>query len=276
MATKSNFKGNKQMTNTNPIITEENVQTTTELSVGTEINVTAVDASVSAQAEITLATTPTINATTAPEDAVITETANTTLPRSIVDFPLISETVTQPVVVDQVVNTQPTVVLAPVMVNSGVALTTDAEILIQRIKDGGDRRSIDVINMVLEYMKVMSPNKIVNEDTGARAQVNLFRAIQLGVNQDTKDFKLLWNTLLRLVADNLDGLFHKRYINRYVTSMHATTSDVEGFVRLLNLMTTTSVASGRAESLKQIDFNKSLQYGLTDTGRQRLLAFYNK
>jgi hypothetical protein len=81
---------------------------------------------------------------------------------------------------------------------------------------------------------------------------------------------------LKIVDENkTKGCFSAIYIARFVESMTSNKTDIECFYRFMNMITTVSAVNGRAQAARQIDFTRTMQYGFTDEGRQRIAAFFN-
>jgi hypothetical protein len=156
------------------------------------------------------------------------------------------------------------------------SLETSAELssLIERVKATNDKPSIDVINGFLDYVNLMKPNKPMNEETGIKHQVKLYRMFQFMMNQPLADFNLVMATVLRIVDENKEkGAFADRYAFRFTEHSPLSKNDTDAFVRFMNLLVTISAVSGRKNAIKQVDLNRTLIYGFTDEARQRMLTF---
>jgi hypothetical protein len=169
--------------------------------------------------------------------------------------------------------------IEPVAVKATVQ-TNDNSVGLQGLIDtqlaSGDRVAIDTINGLLEYVKEMRPGKQMDPTTGARNQLTMIRTMQFMVNSNSKDFQSLFATVLKLIDENkVKGCFSAIYIARFVESMTSNKSDIECFYRFMNMMTTLSAVNGRQQAVRQIDFTRTLQFGFTDEGRQRISAFFN-
>lgn len=126
----------------------------------------------------------------------------------------------------------------------------------------------------LEYTQAMKPGRQMSVQNGAREQVKLLRAMQHLVNSRTENFPILFATVLRIVDELKNGVFNDRYAFRFVEDMNANTNDREGFVRFMNLIRTVSSVAGREISLKQVDLNKSLEFGFSQEGKQKVISFF--
>lgn len=133
-----------------------------------------------------------------------------------------------------------------------------------------------ILQNVLDYMQAMDPKKPVNADIGSRYQVSLYRAITRTINNLGDDFDLVFTAILRLFADNGSDVFAERFVFRFMDSVNLSSDEIKGYQRLLNLLINTADPKGRASGLKMTDFNKTLEFGLTEEGRARVLTYFNK
>lgn len=159
---------------------------------------------------------------------------------------------------------------------SGVELSQPCQDLISQIKASGDKVGSDAIDAILTYAENMKPGRQMNPIDGARHQVNLYRTFQFMVNNESKDFTKLFATVLRIVEELRTGAFGDRYAFRFTDVVQLNKQDINSFTRFLNLLSTAAPVKGRQDAIKQIDFSKTLEYGFTDEGRQRILAFFNR
>jgi len=127
---------------------------------------------------------------------------------------------------------------------------------------------------VMEYVDKMDPKVIKNEEESIRRQVGLYKALTMTINRNDQDFNKTWSAILKIVNDNLNGVFHDSKVFQY---MHNTTLSAEKrktFQRLLYLLKATAPVQGRKLVLRQIDFKKVLAFDITGVGRQRVLNYY--
>ena len=129
---------------------------------------------------------------------------------------------------------------------------------------------------IQEYVVNMRPKRPMLESEGARHQVILYRTLINIINNIDEDFVTVFSTILRLFEEHRDDVFHEMYVFRFME--HITLSDIErkAFHRLLNLLRISAPIKGRDLALKQVDFNSTLQYGITEIGKQRIYAFFGR
>ena len=167
-------------------------------------------------------------------------------------------------------------IVAQVVTQTGPKVSQALADLINKTKASGDRVSCDTIDGFLTYIEEMKPGRQMQPSDGARHQVNLYRLIQFFVNTQSNDFNNLFATILKIVDEFKDGAFNGRYAFRFTESMVLNKNDINSFTRFMNLLTTASAVKGRQEAIRQIDFNRTLEHGFTDEGKQRVLHFFNK
>jgi hypothetical protein len=201
--------------------------------------------------------------------------------------PVVEQVQTQVLQEPVAINTAPAAVPVPppaptVVITSTVTTTntqvseTSAELssLVERVKATNDKPSIDVISGFLDYVNLMKPNKPMNEETGIKHQVKLYRMFQFMMNQPLADFNLVMATVLRIVDESKEkGAFADRYAFRFTEHSPLSKNDTDAFVRFMNLLVTISAVNGRKNAIKQVDLNRTLVYGFTDEARQRMLTF---
>ena len=123
------------------------------------------------------------------------------------------------------------------------------------------------------YIEAMQPGK--PQASGPFNQVHLYRAMQNAINNLDDDFDLVWEKILELVHEHRNGVFGIRHAFRFVPDMPLNPDDLQGFQRLMHLMIATADPQGRGLALKQINIVATLQFGVTEQGRNKLHAFYN-
>lgn len=129
---------------------------------------------------------------------------------------------------------------------------------------------------IKQYLTAMAPSQMVDIDVGKRQQISLFHAIkQIFNNPDVEDqFQIHMTALLRVFELAKDGALSDSHVFRFTEYVEMKKDDLIAFTRWINLLKVTSDPKSRATSLKQVDFNKALQYGLTDSARRRILNYY--
>lgn len=127
-----------------------------------------------------------------------------------------------------------------------------------------------------QYRERMAPGKPVSDDDGAKYQYALWKTIQTTIDFSAVDeFKSLWALLLGYFNHYKKGALHDQYIYRFSEYWVYSLDDLDAFQRILNLILLTRDPSTREKGLRQQNFDRTLQLGLTEAGRQRLINFYH-
>lgn len=125
------------------------------------------------------------------------------------------------------------------------------------------------------YMTEMAPKKPQDIKSISRWQVMLYRTLTSIINKCDSDFFLVWRAVLAAFHAQKDAVFHETAVFRGMQHIVLPPDDVKGFQRLLNLIKATAEPAARTAAIKQIDFGRSLEFGVTEAGRSKLLNFYN-
>lgn len=130
---------------------------------------------------------------------------------------------------------------------------------------------------IKQYIAAMSPGQMVEELTGKRHQKALFGALGQILNDTDADgsYNKSLTALLKVFDLAKAGAFHETHVYRFMDSVELREEQIKSFQRWINLLTVTASVKGRAQALRQIDFDKALQYGLSEQARQRIRSFYN-
>jgi len=178
-----------------------------------------------------------------------------------------AEAAVQPALETIVAMPEPVVLAAPVVVN--------ADYLFSKLKETGNQAAITNVQHIFDYVSMMGPKATMPTDTGARNQVQLFISLRNIVEYSEDQFALAFATVLALFDEYKDGVFNERYVFRFMDSVALSAADRKCFERLLNLIKIAAPTTGRKESMKQVSFSKTLEFGYTEVGKQRIMNFFN-
>lgn len=148
--------------------------------------------------------------------------------------------------------------------------------LIEQLKKLGDRTALNAIDGINQYIEAMKPGKVVTPTEGARQQVVLYRTLQNIINGEQPNFKLLFATVLKIVDENSKTVFSGTHIFRFIDHVVLNAEDRQAFLRIVNLMMTGAAVDGRQAAMRHVDFQRSLQYGVTEEGRVRIHSFFGR
>jgi hypothetical protein len=170
---------------------------------------------------------------------------------------------------------QPTITTAPV--------NTAAPVVNQNVVNPADTTTNNIsaagkiaLQNIEDYMEAMKPRKPVTVEAGARHQVALYRAMTSIINNLNEDFKIVYSMMLNMMHKERDGVFHETHIFRFMDNVNLPEKDRKAFQRLINLCKVTADPKGRELALKQVNMEATLEHGITEAGRQKILHFYGK
>lgn len=146
-----------------------------------------------------------------------------------------------------------------------------------KLKANGTSAQLTLISSIETYMDNMTPGKVIDSKQGAFYQYSLWKAIYNAVClSDRSEFKSLWNIILGYFNEYSNGIFGERYVYRFTEQWSYSNTELQAFLRTLNLIKLTENPATRANGLKQVDMNRTLADGYTEEGRQRIIGFYSK
>jgi hypothetical protein len=152
---------------------------------------------------------------------------------------------------------------------------TTLDQLIQRVQESGNQTEKMVVEAIAQYREVMQPGKPVVPANGVQAQYRLWKFLSyLLESAPQEDFRRAWNVLLNMVHLHKDEIFGDRYVYRFSEEWTFFQEELSAYQRLLNILKLTANAQERATGLKQVDLNRSLEVGFSESARQRLVGFY--
>ena len=128
---------------------------------------------------------------------------------------------------------------------------------------------------IMDYIAAMHPKRPMDEKSGARAQAMLYKVLQNTINREDEHFRAIFSAILMLFEVEPTGVFKEVNLFRFMDQVELTQSDRKAFERILNLIKVMGPKEGRAQAVKQVSFDNSLRFGLTEQGRQRVLDFFN-
>ncbi len=128
---------------------------------------------------------------------------------------------------------------------------------------------------LMDYIETMNPKRPMDEKTGARAQAMLFKVLQNTINREDVHFRQIFSAILALFEVEPTGVFKEVNLFRFMDQVELSQTDRKAFERILNLIKVMGPKKSRAQAIKQVSFENSLRYGLTEQGRQRVLDFFN-
>lgn len=170
---------------------------------------------------------------------------------------------------------------APVVPKPGsrvytIALSKGLSDLLARIETAHGPAALVGLMQVFEYIEHMKPGRTISVAEGVRRQGDLLRGLKNIIENSGNAFTLVFSALLKVVDENTgtQGVFNDKYLFRFFDNVTLSPGDQQAFRRLMNLLKETAPVDRRTNAGKVISFTKSLQYGLTAAGKQRILTYY--
>ena len=175
---------------------------------------------------------------------------------------------------------QPVAVVAPkkpavlVQTTAAAVEVNQFEALIAPLRANGTVDEKHVIDVMTSYIKNMAPGLPHDATSGVREQYKLWSVINhvLAVAPE-HNFSKLWSVMVAFVAEHLDTVFSIRYAHRFTEYWPYGDASAEGFSEMMNLLTATA-KYGKDQATKHVSINKAVKTGIPDTGRGRLMRFY--
>jgi hypothetical protein len=133
-----------------------------------------------------------------------------------------------------------------------------------------------ILNTITEYSQKMKPGRLITQADGMRQQVSLCNAIFAAINTLDADFKLVLTTILDTLHRERDAAFRETHLFRYWDNVALSRNQRRGFEKIITLLKTLADPKTRQVALRQVDFERLLQYGLTEKGRTRFAAYFGK
>jgi hypothetical protein len=145
---------------------------------------------------------------------------------------------------------------------------------VNRALAGVPTNKLGVIHFLTEYSVAMAPRRPITDKEGSLMQKHLFDAIIGLINKEDEHFTQLWSAVLRYVEKEINGVFSHTHAFRFMDNVPLNPEQCQALASLLHLLRLTAAPASRKDNLKQVSLDKTLQVGVTDSGRQRVLAFY--
>jgi hypothetical protein len=132
------------------------------------------------------------------------------------------------------------------------------------------------ITAVQDYMAKMAKGRSVTDEEVNRFQISFYRTVVSMINNVENDFDRLFNVFLYIFNQNETGAFDEVRLYRNLPHINLGAEEFKAFQFLTDLFRLTGDAKTRTVALRQVDLSKSLAFGLTERGREKMIAFYGK
>lgn len=147
--------------------------------------------------------------------------------------------------------------------------------LLTRVQATGNAAVVITVQGLLDYCHDMRPGATMTNQEGARHQSTLFRLFQAVLERSGKDFSIAMSTTLRIIEEGRTLAFHDKYALRFMEDLTLNYDDQQAFARLLHLFKMMAPVQSRKDAARQINFNKIMEFGVSQEARYRVQTFFN-
>lgn len=146
------------------------------------------------------------------------------------------------------------------------------------VPTGGEMNAISrrVMSILNTYAEQMAPRRPVSDAKIIEQQRLLFEALTKAINESGEDFEKLMKMVFAFFEEHRAGVFHETRVFRGMDNIPLSANDRSALQRLINMFKLLANPQSRKLNLKQVDLHATLQYGITEVGRNRVLSFFNK
>jgi hypothetical protein len=147
--------------------------------------------------------------------------------------------------------------------------------LLDELKESGTVYEKALVNSLEAYSAKMAPGIPIDVEVGAHEQWVLWSTLRSVIQSaPDEEFKRLWSIVLAYAEEHKDGAFTEGCLFRFSEYWRFDLEELAGFHRILNLIKATSNIDTRAKSLRTVDLTRTLDKGISERGRSRLVSFY--
>lgn len=165
--------------------------------------------------------------------------------------------------------------IAPVVQETVISNATPFTARIDAIKESGTNQEKALVAALDNYVDKMKPGAPIAPEQGVKQQYTLWKTIlALAENAPKEQFSALWNILLAYFDNYKEGVFHDRYLFRFIDQWIWSENDLKAMQNIFNLLQLTANPAKRKEGLARVQLEKTLATGITDEGRDRINLFY--
>lgn len=146
---------------------------------------------------------------------------------------------------------------------------------IAKLRQTGTTAQKSLIAKMDAYFAAMKPGLPVDPVKGGSHQLAFYMALRQVCETESAEFKSLFTLILEYFRNHKDGVLGDRYVFRFTETIKLSNAALKPYLSLLNLIRVASEAGSRAQVLKQVDLNRSLETGFSEAARQRINQFFH-
>jgi hypothetical protein len=127
-----------------------------------------------------------------------------------------------------------------------------------------------------EYVEKMSSRVRMPAAEGGQVQSGLYHILIQAINTRAEDFDATFGTVMRVIRDNLPGVFSMENMHRYTPHATLPSKTMAHFRYLLSVLTGLADPALRNETARQTSLEKAFRsMNIKEEARQRVLNFFN-
>jgi polyhydroxyalkanoate synthesis regulator phasin len=132
------------------------------------------------------------------------------------------------------------------------------------------------IEELKDYIAKMSSAGRLSPDQGGQAQAHLYHTLVQAINTRAEDFEATFGLTMRLIRENLNGVFSFENMHRYTPHATLPGNKMAHFRYLLSALTALADPALRNQALRQTNMDKAFRvHGVKEDARQRVLNFFH-
>jgi hypothetical protein len=132
------------------------------------------------------------------------------------------------------------------------------------------------IEELKDYIAKMSSAGRLSPDQGGQAQAHLYHTLVQAINTRAEDFEATFGLTMRLIRENLNGVFSFENMHRYTPHATLPGNKMAHFRYLLSALTALADPALRSQALRQTNMDKAFRvHGVKEDARQRVLNFFH-
>jgi hypothetical protein len=133
-----------------------------------------------------------------------------------------------------------------------------------------------VIQELKDYIAAMSAKIRMPNDQGGQIQMNLYHTLMQIINTRPEDFDAVFSLAMKLIHDNLKGVFSDENMHRYTPHVSMPSKLMAHFRYLLSALTALAAPQTRQLALRQVNLAQAFQHPrIKEDARQRVFNYFN-
>lgn len=132
------------------------------------------------------------------------------------------------------------------------------------------------VDELKDYISKMSSKLRMTTADGGQVQSNLYHILIQAINTRAEDFDVTFGLAMKLIRDNLKGVFSMENMHRYTPYATLPAKTMAHFRYLLSVLTALADPSIAREAMRQTNLDRAFRSpGIKEEARQRVLNYFN-